>query len=1154
MSPPDSDDHRRQLEQAIAVQESLRGTVDDAIIDATIASIKTQLAALESPAQLRKLATILFMDIADSTAIAQKMDPENVREVFDVALNQLAQPVEAHGGRVTRFMGDGFLAVFGAPVAREDDPERAIRAGLAIIAAAQELAPELEAEWNIPDFQVRVGINTGLVALGGLTEAEDTLMGAAVNLAARLESAAPSGGLLVSHDTYRHVRGIFDVEPQEPIQAKGFPEPVSVYRVLRFRPRSFYRRTRGVEGVETFMIGREWELKALQDAFEIARVDRHIQVVSLIADAGLGKSRLLYEFENWVDLQKTRACLFRGRAGRNTQRLPFGLLRNQLAFRFEIQDDDPLDVIRNKLLAGLREGLPEDVQLEMKIHFIGQLLGFAMGDHPHLKVVQDDPQQLRDRAVKYLAQYFEGLSETDLVLVLLEDIHWADDSSLDVFNQLFSQMVKRPFMVVSAARPTLYERRAHWGEGQDFHTRVDLRPLNKLDSRRLVGQILRKVEDLPDSLRELLVENAEGNPFYLEELIKILVEQGTVSKGDETWQVVHSQPEQIRIPQTLTGVLQARLDSLQKEERLMLQQASVIGRVFWDLTLTYFQKTDDKSTQPAEVSELLKVLRRREMVFRREVSSIGEAVEYIFKHDLLREVTYESVLLSLRRQYHSLAAEWLIEHAGARVNEFCGLIANHLEAANRLQQAVGYLKLAGELAVSRYANEEALSYFNRALEQDSEQDNEEQWELYAAREKVLDFLGRREEQFRDLQILQGLAVRMADIEKQAEVALRLLSYGEATRKYSNELETAEFAVDLAWQLKNRTLEGRGYLGWGKAMSLQGGDRNTALDLFEKARLIFSEIGEARLEGHACRALGFIHNQGENYPEAIRFTQRALKLARESNDRRGEGYALTNLAGNLISVGKLQEGREFLEQSLSLARDIGNRRGEAYALGSLGNTSILLGDYSQAEQVKRESLALLREVGDLRIEVYELRDLGLLASYRSDFEDALNVLEQALALADKIGNLGAASVLNAFCEVYLAIGDYETASEYGWKSFRMQTEIIGGTSALDNRAFLAEALLGEGKLQEAGRQVEEILKQNERSGDLGRSEDPPRIYLSCVKVLKALGDPRSDELLAAGYKSLRDIASNITDDVDRQSYLENVHWHHEILELWEAKKK
>ncbi|HSG24592.1 MAG TPA: adenylate/guanylate cyclase domain-containing protein, partial [Anaerolineales bacterium] len=251
-------DERQQLEQAIAVQESLRGTIDDAIIDAAIATLNEKLADLD-PRQQRKLATILFTDIVGSTRLTRGMDPEEQMALIDPLIARMAEKVDDHGGHVCRYQGDGFKAVFGLPVAQENDPQQAIRAGLAIQAEAARIAEDLEKEQGLAGFQVRVGISTGLVFSGGETEGEDTIKGEAVNLAARLESAAQPGTVLISHDSYKHVRGVFDFEPLDPIEVKEFSERVVVYRVLRAKQLSFYRGIRRVEGVETRMVGREPE-------------------------------------------------------------------------------------------------------------------------------------------------------------------------------------------------------------------------------------------------------------------------------------------------------------------------------------------------------------------------------------------------------------------------------------------------------------------------------------------------------------------------------------------------------------------------------------------------------------------------------------------------------------------------------------------------------------------------------------------------------------------------------------------------------------------------------------------------------------------------------------------------------------------------------
>jgi ABC-type transport system substrate-binding protein len=327
--------------------------------------------------------------------------------------------------------------------------------------------------------------------------------------------------------------------------------------------------------------------------------------------------------------------------------------------------------------------------------------------------------------LSYLVEYFTSLASQDAVLMLLEDLHWADDSSLDVLNHLALALTDQPLMIAGTARPALYERRPRWGEGQAFHDQLPLRRLTKRNTRRLLEEILQKVADVPDTLTDLVVEGAEGNPFFVEELVKMLVEDGVIIKAADEWEVEPSRLTNVRVPSTLTGVLQARLDRLPVQDRTILQQASVVGRLFWDRAVAHISEAADEGIKETEVLNTLTALRGREMVFQRETTAIAGAQEYIFKHAVLREVTYESLLKRLRKVYHGLVADWLMEQAGERAGEYTGLIADHLEFAERTEEAIEYLLKAGDKARGLYAHQEAIQAYERALALLKEQGDDE---------------------------------------------------------------------------------------------------------------------------------------------------------------------------------------------------------------------------------------------------------------------------------------------------------------------------------------------------------------------------------------------------------------------------------------------
>jgi ABC-type oligopeptide transport system substrate-binding subunit len=443
--------------------------------------------------------------------------------------------------------------------------------------------------------------------------------------------------------------------------------------------------------------------------------DRELQMVTVVGEAGVGKSRLLHEFDNWSELLPQSFYFFKGRALQEMQGLPYGLLRSLFAFRLEIDDSDSLAEVREKLERGMGAALGEGEDTQVCAHLLGHLVGFELGQSPHLEGVLDDPKGMRDRALAYLAEYFEALASENPVLVLLEDLHWADDSSLDVVNRLALSLLDRPVMIACAARPGLLERRPHWGEGQAFHRRLRLEPLTKRNTRRLLAEILRKVDHVPEALSDLVVAGAEGNPFFVEELIKMLVEDGVIVKGEERWRVEPSRLSEVRVPPTLRGVLQARLDRLPVQGRTVLQQASVVGRLFWDRAVVRISESAGEGVEEGEVLDRLSDLRSREMVFQRETTAIAGAQEYVFKHAVLREVTYRSLLKRLRQVYHGLVADWLMEEGGERAGEYTGLIADHLEAAGRSAKAIEYLLKAGDRARGLYAHQEAIGVYERAL-------------------------------------------------------------------------------------------------------------------------------------------------------------------------------------------------------------------------------------------------------------------------------------------------------------------------------------------------------------------------------------------------------------------------------------------------------
>src|SRR6267142_2818204 len=587
----------------------------------------------------RKQVTVLFADFSGFTSFAHKRDVEDVRDFMSSVWAKLDAIIASHGGTTEKHIGDAIMAVFGAKQAREEDPTQAVRAALEMQASVKQFALES----TIAPLQMRIGVHTGLAVVGPLSSlGELAVTGDTVNLASRLQASAPTGGVLLSHDTYRHVHGFFDVQTLPPFEVKGRPEPVQAYVVLRAKPRAlamqFRGILRGIEGVQAEMVGREKELKFLQSALQAVIDEQDSQVITITGEAGIGKSCLLSQFEEWVELRPDNIRIFYGRANRQTAGLPFSLMRDVFANRFEIQDSDSSAVAREKLEQGIVELLAGKDDL-FHAHFIGQLLGLDFASSPWLREILNDPGQIRHRAFQSFAHFFKAATRRPIpqspeltitgAILYTEDVHWSDDGSLDLLVHLASACRRVPLLIVCLSRPTLFERRPRWCEEFRDCKRLELQPLARQQSLVLVESLLRRAPQIPQALRELIIGGAEGIPFYIEEIIKMFIDQKVILPGPEQWRVEPEGLAAAHVPSSLRGILQARVDGLQPVERLVLQRAAVVGRTFWDNAVERLSRSGEQSAPVEapltreEIFSALTALRRKELIFRRESSAFA---------------------------------------------------------------------------------------------------------------------------------------------------------------------------------------------------------------------------------------------------------------------------------------------------------------------------------------------------------------------------------------------------------------------------------------------------------------------------------------------------------------------------------------------------
>jgi class 3 adenylate cyclase/tetratricopeptide (TPR) repeat protein len=645
----------------------------------------TPLEAAAAPRQERKVLTVLFADLVGFTTRAEEMDPEDVRALLGPYWERLRDELERFGGTVEKFIGDAVVALFGAPVAHEDDPERAVRAALAIRDwVAQE-----------SDLHVRIGVNTGeaLVSLGARpAEGEGMASGDVVNTAARLQSAAPVDGILVGKQTYLATERSIEYREHEPVHAKGKAQPVPVWEAVQARSRF------GVDlelGHGTTLIGRDQELELLVTAFTRAADETVPQLVTIVGVPGIGKSRLLGELFSSID---AGGRLVRWRQGRS---LPYGegvsywALGEMVKAEAGILETDSADDTARKLRDALRAlGLQEGDGAWLESH-LGPLVGLAA----------DESGDRRAESFAAWRRFFEALAEERPLILVFEDLHWADDGLLDFIDELVDWLTEVPVLVVCSARPELLARRPAWGGGKANASTISLAPLSDEETARLVHALLER-SVLPAEVQAALLERAGGNPLYAAEFVRMVSERGR---------------DDLELPGSVQGIISARLDALEPQDKALLQDAAVVGKVFWSGALAEIGER-----AAAEVEERLRGLERRELVRRARRSSVAGESEYAFRHVLVRDVAYGSIPRADRAHRHRKAAEW-IESLG-RPEDQADLLAHHYLSALELARAAGVeagvlaesaataLLRAGDRAAGLNAFVQAARFFAEALE------------------------------------------------------------------------------------------------------------------------------------------------------------------------------------------------------------------------------------------------------------------------------------------------------------------------------------------------------------------------------------------------------------------------------------------------------
>ena len=634
----------------------------------------------------RKVITVLFADLVGFTSRVEHMDVEDVRAMLAPYYALLRQQLEQFGGTVEKFIGDAVMAVFGAPTAHEDDPERAVRSALAIreaLAAANEENPEL-------DLHVRIAVNSGeaLVFVGERSDSGESISsGDVINTAARLQTGAPIDGVLVGTLTYRATCDVIDYAEAAPVEAKGKAEPVPCWEALRARSRVGESRRRQDA---TRLVGRQDERQRLIDAFERAQGNRSVSMVTLVGVPGIGKSRLVRELFHHID---RRPELVRWREGRSPpygHGVTFWALGEIVKAEAGMLDSQESELAASKLAAAVWAAIGERDEAEWVERHLRGLVGLEEGSVPF--------GDRRAEAFAAWRRFLEALAETRSTVLVFEDLHCADDALLDFIEHLLAWASGVPLLVVCTARPELLERRPRWGGDSEPASVLSLAPLSEAETHDLLDALIPS-SLLPSETRSALLAAAEGNPLYAQEFAGMLADRGSLLRHRD--ELVLEDIGELAVPDSVLGIIAARLDAAPAEEKAVIQDASVIGRVFWPGAIG---AVADRSRWAIE--EALRRLEQRQLVRRRHESSVAGDFEYAFEHALIRDVAYRTIVRPMRAEKHRRAAEWLSSLAGER-RERADAIAHHyvtaLENAEASGQATAELGLAASAALEAAA-------------------------------------------------------------------------------------------------------------------------------------------------------------------------------------------------------------------------------------------------------------------------------------------------------------------------------------------------------------------------------------------------------------------------------------------------------------------
>ncbi len=1072
----------------------------------------------------RRTVTVLFSDAMGFTPLSERIGEEEVYSLMQGCLARMMDVVHRYEGTITQFTGDGVMALFGAPIAHEDSARRAVAAALEMQQSLEEYADEVNKKHPI-DCRFRVGLNTGPVVVGSISDNLDmdyTALGDTVNLASRMEEMAQPGTVYLTENTYRIVSDYFDCEPLGSLIVKGKAEPVVAYEALREKSATRTRFQAAAERGLTPFVGREQELRVLNWYFEqLKKGQGHVVLVS--GEAGLGKSRLLLEFRR--SIESTPVTWLEGHCISYGERVPFLPIIDLIKSSFGIEErDHEADIVQRVKEATARW----EESTRTTVPYLKYLLSVDPGDQA---VVTMDPMERRAGTLDALRAFLLEQSRGEPLIVVVEDIHWMDEKSQEGLGALVELAASTPVLIILTYRPGYVQP---FGE-RTYYSRLALEHLPPEESATLAERVL-QVATLPHDLQRLITSKGEGNPFYIEEVTKSLVESGVLRQTNGSY-TLDRPAEEIRVPDTIQEVILSRIDRLEREAKEAIQLASVIGREF---TVRLLDRISDIE---AKVDDLLVELKSLELIYEK---AYFPELAYMFKHALTQDVAYSTLLVEKRRALHRLIGAGIEELYADRLAEQHEALAHHYYEGQDWEKALEYLEKAGNKSVAAYANEEALDYYARALEICEKLGGEAMAKAVSIAEKrghVHFTIGAVSDAIGDFDRMRSCAQAAGDRRSEG-MAVGLRGY---MLLWAHDFAAGEEAMREALVIGK---EGFGDVTaaanlWMGSELLITGKFEEAQPYLRAADEMVPEVGDPGSVAFWAYMGGMEREWRGQFEESIDHIERWQAALEQSVFTDVGGRWNESLA--LCGKGEYQRALDVVMDVIARCDRVGETLTRARALNTVGWVLGELQDHETAIEWDKQSEEVALAIGlpDPEVESNARLNIGdsLMALGRLDeAEEYFKLVEEvvrkprpqdAFALW-----LYSQHFFHSYGELWLARGDHARALELADECIKLAESTNRPKNVIKGRRLRGQALLAQGKTAEAETDIDIALSI---AGEVGNPPQLWKTYVALGDLRKAQGEPdQARKAYREAYSVIETVAEGLTDESLRETFLSSEH--------------